>query len=178
MKRWPVKAEVCLEAGKRASRGKTKRVNGRKTGRKGRKKRLRDDIELESEVFPQPLQSCRKCNKKRRALAPEGCISLISPQNRSFFASCLAPERCSPSISPEIPSFSAACKARTLQEIFSGQVLRGWVPHRADRSFSFTQRWFSRVVLYIRQINTVFVLSHPSHRNKDVARVGHPYYIS
>lgn len=114
MKRWPVKAEVCLEAGKRASRGKTKRANGRKTGRKGRKKRLRDDIELESEVFPQPLQSCRKCNKKRRALAPEGCISLISPQNRSFFAACLAPERCSPSISPEIPSFSAACKARTL----------------------------------------------------------------
>ena len=32
-------------------------------------------------------------------------------------------------------------------------------------------------VLEIRQINTVFVLPHPSHKNKDVARMGHPKVV-
>jgi hypothetical protein len=30
----------------------------------------------------------------------------------------------------------------------------------------------------IRQINIVLVQPHPSHKNKDVARVGHPKMVS
>ena len=58
MKSRPVRAEVCLGAGKTASRGKTKPGNCGKIGRKGEKIRLEDAIRLEMGVFPQPLKSC------------------------------------------------------------------------------------------------------------------------
>jgi hypothetical protein len=58
LKRWPVKAEVCLETGKTASRRKTKRSYNSETARTWRKIRTGNEIGQESRVFPQPLQSC------------------------------------------------------------------------------------------------------------------------
>jgi hypothetical protein len=51
---------VCLKAGKTATKGKTKRGNRDKIGRKDEKIRTPDAARLKVGVFPQPLQSCRK----------------------------------------------------------------------------------------------------------------------
>ena len=48
-------AEVCLEAGKTASRHKTKRGNRGETGRKDETFRSADKTRWESAVFPQPV---------------------------------------------------------------------------------------------------------------------------
>jgi hypothetical protein len=49
---------VCLKAGKTATKGKTKRGNRDKIGRKDEKIRTPDAARLKVGVFPQPLKSC------------------------------------------------------------------------------------------------------------------------
>jgi hypothetical protein len=52
--RWPNRAEVCLEAGKTASRRKTKTENRSETGANGETIRPRNEISQKLGLFPQP----------------------------------------------------------------------------------------------------------------------------
>ena len=92
MKSRPVRAEVCLEAAKTASRGKTKPGNCGKMRRKGEKIRLEDAIRLENERFFRSLFSrAENVSEECRALAPEGRISkafmLLFPCKGAVFPS-------------------------------------------------------------------------------------------
>jgi hypothetical protein len=54
--RWPNRAEVCLEAGKTASRRKTKTENRSETGANGETIRPRNKISQKLGLFPQPVK--------------------------------------------------------------------------------------------------------------------------
>ena len=56
MNRWPIRAEVCLEAEKTASRRETKKGNRGTTGRKDETIRSQGETRQESGVFPQPVK--------------------------------------------------------------------------------------------------------------------------